>query len=134
MWCCLQIACVVLLALSVGQLTEGAKLFSPGQQQLQSGVVLEEFVDDGSQARQGFTQPGFGQGGGGQQTDNAPAQYEFAYDVKVPEEGNDYGHAERRNGDTTEGMYRVLLPDGRVQVVTYSVIGDSGFVATVSYQ
>lgn len=62
------------------------------------------------------------------------AQYEFAYDVKVPEQGNDYGHAERRNGDTTEGMYRVLLPDGRVQVVTYSVIGNSGFVATVTYQ
>ncbi|XP_047494750.1 pro-resilin-like [Penaeus chinensis] len=63
-----------------------------------------------------------------------PAQYEFGYEVADPESGNDFGHAETRSGDSTSGQYRVLLPDGRVQVVTYTVNADSGFVAQVSYQ
>ncbi|XP_018019750.2 pro-resilin-like isoform X1 [Hyalella azteca] len=129
---------LVLIVSAVTRPSEGkpAKLFSPGQQQ----VV---FVDEGGHVtheEQGQLRQNFGSNFGnnnaaaGQDGASGPAQYEFAYDVKVPEEGNDYGHAERRNGDTTEGMYRVLLPDGRVQVVTYSVIGNSGFVATVTYQ
>ncbi|XP_027230462.2 pro-resilin [Penaeus vannamei] len=61
-------------------------------------------------------------------------RYEFGYDVSAPEYGNDYGHAERRDGLSTSGQYRVLLPDGRVQIVSYTVNGDSGYVAQVSYQ
>ncbi|XP_042880421.1 cuticle protein 8-like [Penaeus japonicus] len=63
-----------------------------------------------------------------------PAQYDFGYEVVDPETGNDFGHAETRNGDNTSGQYRVLLPDGRVQVVSYTVNADSGYVAQVSYQ
>ncbi|XP_047471424.1 proline-rich protein 3-like [Penaeus chinensis] len=33
-----------------------------------------------------------------------------------------------------KGSYYVLLPDGRLQKVAYTVNGDSGFVAEVSYE
>ncbi|XP_045131254.1 pro-resilin-like [Portunus trituberculatus] len=62
------------------------------------------------------------------------ARYEFGYEVNAPDYGNDFAHAERREGDDTSGQYRVLLPDGRIQVVSYTVNGDSGYVAEVSYQ
>ncbi|XP_045609717.1 cuticle protein 19 [Procambarus clarkii] len=61
-------------------------------------------------------------------------RYEFGYEVNAPDYGNDFAHAERRDGPDTSGEYRVLLPDGRVQVVSYTVSGDSGYVAQVSYQ
>ncbi|MPC30334.1 Pro-resilin [Portunus trituberculatus] len=60
------------------------------------------------------------------------AKYEFNYKVK-DDEGNDFGHEERRDGDYTQGSYYNELPDGRRQVVTYEVNGDSGFVADVKY-
>ncbi|XP_042880420.1 pro-resilin-like [Penaeus japonicus] len=63
-----------------------------------------------------------------------PAKYNFGYEVVDPDSGNDFGHSETRNGDNTSGQFRVLLPDGRVQVVTYTVNGDSGYIAQVSYQ
>lgn len=47
--------------------------------------------------------------------------------------GNDFGHEEERNGLTTKGQYRVLLPDGRMQVVTYSA-NEEGYRAVVSYE
>ena len=60
------------------------------------------------------------------------AKYDFSYQVK-DDEGNDFGHQERRDGDYTEGSYYNELPDGRRQTVTYEVKGDSGFVADVKY-
>ncbi|XP_042886243.1 pro-resilin-like [Penaeus japonicus] len=59
----------------------------------------------------------------------APAKYDFNYAVNDPPSGNDFGHQESRDGDYTEGSYYVLLPDGRLQRVTYNVNGDSGYVA-----
>ncbi|XP_047472501.1 pro-resilin-like [Penaeus chinensis] len=63
-----------------------------------------------------------------------PAQYDFNYAVNHDYSNNDFGHQENRNGYDTQGAYFVLLPDGRVQRVSYSVNGDSGYVAQVSYE
>merc|ERR1712212_412354 len=64
----------------------------------------------------------------------SPAKYDFNYAVKDDYSGNDFGHQEARDGYDTQGNYYVLLPDGRLQQVTYTVNGDSGFVAEVSYE
>ncbi|XP_042227267.1 cuticle protein 7-like isoform X2 [Homarus americanus] len=62
-----------------------------------------------------------------------PAKYDFNYAVKDDYSGNDFGHQESRDGYDTQGSYYVLLPDGRLQKVDYTVNGDSGYVAEVTY-
>eukprot|EP00093_Oithona_nana_P007057 07057.XXX_294525_294986_1 [CDS] Oithona nana genome sequencing. len=62
-----------------------------------------------------------------------PAKYDYAYAVKDDYSGNNYGQNESRDGYATSGSYYVALPDGRVQKVVYTVNGDSGYVADVSY-
>ena len=47
--------------------------------------------------------------------------------------GPRYGKSEARDGINTKGEYSVDLPDGRTQIVTYTVRGDEGYVAKVSY-
>ncbi|CAG0888929.1 unnamed protein product [Cyprideis torosa] len=64
---------------------------------------------------------------------NDHPQYKYEWAVKDDYSGNDYAAAESRDGYNTEGNYRVLLPDGRVQTVTYTVQGDAGYVADVQY-
>ena len=78
----------------------------------------------------------------------APAKYHFNWAVDDPFSGNNwdvydpasgnnyphYTHQEARDGDHTQGYYYVHLPDGRLQKVTYTVQGDSGFVAEVTYE
>ncbi|CAG0886787.1 unnamed protein product [Cyprideis torosa] len=63
-----------------------------------------------------------------------PAIYSFNWVVRDDYSGIDMGHQEDRNGDNTKGSYRVLLPDGRTQIVTYRVDGDSGYLADVQYE
>ena len=60
--------------------------------------------------------------------------YNFDWAVREPEFSNDFDHQEESDGVVTSGQYRVNLPDGRVQIVTYTVEGDSGFQATVTYE
>ena len=48
--------------------------------------------------------------------------------------GTNFGTEERRDGYATQGSYYVALPDGRLQKVTYSVNGDGGYVADVTYE
>ena len=60
--------------------------------------------------------------------------YNFAYAVKDKPSLNDFGHQESSDGEVVSGSYRVLLPDGRTQTVTYTVSRDSGYVAQIKYE
>ena len=61
--------------------------------------------------------------------------YSFQYRVNNNDDRVQYSHAEDRIEDDTAGHYQVLLPDGRTQVVTYSVPDkDTGYLAQVDYQ
>ncbi|XP_043279970.1 uncharacterized protein [Venturia canescens] len=61
-----------------------------------------------------------------------PAKYQFEYEVK-DHYGNDYGHKETRNGENTQGVYKVLLPDGRRQVVHYEA-DSHGYRPIITYE
>ena len=59
-----------------------------------------------------------------------PSNYAFGYSVKDDYSGDDFSHNEVRDGYKTEGEYRVALPDGRVQIVSY-VADENGYHADV---
>ena len=64
-----------------------------------------------------------------------PAKYEYAYAVQDDYAKVDFDANEARDGYATNGGYRVVLPDGRIQTVTYTVSDAySGYVADVSYE
>ena len=62
--------------------------------------------------------------------------YTFGYNVNNKDgyEPQAFQHDENRDGYQTHGEYSVALPDGRTQIVTYRVDGDSGFIADVRYE
>jgi len=60
--------------------------------------------------------------------------YELEWAVKDDESANDFGHQESSDGNVVTGSYRVVLPDGRTQTVTFKVEGESGYVAEVTYE
>ena len=59
--------------------------------------------------------------------------YKFAYAVKDEPTQNDYAHEAESDGKVVTGSYRVLLPDGRTQIVTYRA-DENGYVADVKYE
>ena len=64
-----------------------------------------------------------------------PPAYDYGYAVNDGYSGANFAANENRNGYTTNGEYRVALPDGRTQIVTYSVLdAQSGYVADVRYE
>ena len=64
-----------------------------------------------------------------------PPVYEYGYAVKDDYAGVDFNANENRDNYATQGEYRVVLPDGRTQIVTYTVADAySGFVADVRYE
>ncbi|XP_011268378.2 pro-resilin isoform X1 [Camponotus floridanus] len=65
---------------------------------------------------------------------NEPKSYEFGYSVKDDATGNDFGRRETSDGETVRGEYRVQLPDGRTQIVTYTADWRTGFHADVRYE
>ncbi|XP_042855737.1 cuticle protein 19-like [Penaeus japonicus] len=60
--------------------------------------------------------------------------FDFAYAVKDDYTGNDFAHDETSDGKVTSGSYRVLLPDGRTQIVTFTADHHAGYVANVAYE
>merc|ERR1711970_163917 len=63
-----------------------------------------------------------------------PPVYNYQYGVNDPEySGAVFSQQEKRADYDTSGEYRVNLPDGRVQIVTYSA-GPEGYVADVKYE
>lgn len=63
-----------------------------------------------------------------------PKPYSFAYDVNDEYYYDNHGRQEKSDGKTTSGSYHVVLPDGRRQVVTYTVDPYGGYVADVKYE
>ncbi|KAJ2939088.1 hypothetical protein O0L34_g10276 [Tuta absoluta] len=63
-----------------------------------------------------------------------PKSYEFGYSVKDAQSGNDYNRHETSDGNIVRGEYRVALPDGRTQIVTYHADWKTGFHADVRYE
>ncbi len=51
----------------------------------------------------------------------SPPVYQYNWDVNDHYSGNSYTANEARDGYATQGEYRIALPDGRTQIVTYSV-------------
>ena len=52
--------------------------------------------------------------------EDGPAVYQYEYAVQDDYSGVNFGQNEHRDGYSTSGQYRVLLPDGRTQIVTYT--------------
>merc|ERR1719229_1591053 len=64
--------------------------------------------------------------------DEAPV-YQYTYAVKDDYSFSNFNAHEERDGYNAAGGYRVALPDGRTQIVTY-VSGPDGYVADVKYE
>merc|ERR1712008_586282 len=66
---------------------------------------------------------------------DAPAVYKYGYAVADDYSGASFSADEGRDGYATTGSYRDVLPDGRTQIVTYTVADAySGYVADVQYE
>jgi len=66
-------------------------------------------------------------------TEHKGMPYNFEYDVK-DDYGNDYGHRESSDGNVVTGEYRVLLPDTRIMIVTYTADHENGYQAEVNFE
>ncbi|KAF7266858.1 hypothetical protein GWI33_019881 [Rhynchophorus ferrugineus] len=59
--------------------------------------------------------------------------YAFAYKVLDKKTGDDFSHQQVQSAKATNGEYRVKLPDGRLQIVSYKADKD-GYKADVRYE
>jgi len=66
----------------------------------------------------------------------APKPYAFEYGVEDSYSGAAFGQSEASDTKAVTGNYRVALPDGRTQIVTYTAdpYGAGGYVADVKYE
>lgn len=64
-----------------------------------------------------------------------PRPFHYAYGVKDSYAGTDFDKKESQDkAGNVEGQYRVALPDGRTQTVTYHADHYNGFVSDVRYE
>ena len=62
------------------------------------------------------------------------APYVYKYGIQDDLSGTNFEKSESQNGGgNVEGLFSVVLPDGRIQTVTYTADDDNGFVADVTY-
>lgn len=60
--------------------------------------------------------------------------YEFQFRVDDPDTFNNYEIQEAGDPNIVTGSYRINLPDGRTQVVSYEVHPDRGYEAKITYE
>ncbi|KAG8317306.1 hypothetical protein J6590_029877 [Homalodisca vitripennis] len=65
---------------------------------------------------------------------NYTKPYNFGYSVNDRYSGADFKQQETSDGNSVKGQYRVQLPDGRTQIVTYTADWQTGFHADVRYE
>ncbi|XP_047991054.1 uncharacterized protein LOC125230090 [Leguminivora glycinivorella] len=69
------------------------------------------------------------------QKEDPPMPYEYKYDVEDQEKTLFFGANEAGDAQgKVNGGYKVLLPDGRLMTVEYTVEGDSGFVPKITFE
>ncbi|XP_040566874.1 adult-specific cuticular protein ACP-20-like [Lepeophtheirus salmonis] len=66
--------------------------------------------------------------------DESPKPYNYQYAVSDDYSGVNFSAQENSDAKVISGSYTVALPDGRIQTVSYTVDGYSGYVADVSYE
>jgi predicted SAM-dependent methyltransferase len=59
--------------------------------------------------------------------------YIYGYAITDGRSNNNFDHHETSDAKVITGSYRVALPDGRTQIVTYTA-DDNGYVAEVKYE
>lgn len=59
--------------------------------------------------------------------------YAFSYTVKDKASGDDFSHSQSQVDGAVKGSYKVQLPDGRMQIVSY-VADHNGYRADVKYE
>lgn len=62
-----------------------------------------------------------------------PQPYSFSWQLSDAPSYNNFAHSENSDGKVVSGSYRVALPDGRTQIVTYKD-DSNGYVAFVKYE
>lgn len=63
---------------------------------------------------------------------NAPAKYDYGYNVNDVTTGDIKSHSESRDGYNVRGSYSLVDPDGYKRTVTYTVDNVNGFNAVVN--
>lgn len=63
--------------------------------------------------------------------EHAPAQYDFSYSVHDSHTGDIKQQQESRHGDTVQGQYSLVEPDGSRRIVNYAADAHNGFNAVV---
>lgn len=71
---------------------------------------------------------------GGSTTTMMPMPYNIRWGVADQESGNVFNHVEDSDGKDVTGEYSVLLPDGRMQIVRFTVDPVNGYQADVTYE